>query len=1448
MSQELIFTVLPHQRIAREGQNYLKLSIYVTVRLESPKNGKLADFEDILNWPERVANNKYIFEINGGTVALPGELQKAKIDGELYKRLLHRDIRVDKFIQEDMTLKKINSFPVKHVKDFILKNYTLAATEDPINLIGADKLIDEDRFGLFSPLKIDENELNNLKSGGNNRANSRVKKSLVINRLPANDVRTNLQKNRFVPVSKQINPVSDLSQFRNFHKLDREKIKVTPIIMKKPEFEFHDIVAVSNSYPQVMRKLGFILDFELPLTDNIPLSGTIRLQASSLSFTEEECFPSFPSTAYEITKSGFYTSDKVDSIFKHGFVRINTNEFSVVQIDTDGVALKAGNMAENKVHQVAKYLDVKSKLSVNRSLSRNKIRVPEPPEDEGLPFMRSAGIAITKNGMAEHIYKVFNDNKVLQTSLLKSSPFHPVFKVKLPDLSLYSSDIIQGYRMDIAYSRDPEKWFSLHQRKDEYRWYDKNNKPFIIEGIEVDEGYIELGIAEDPNDPGDIFISETLARWEGWSLSVGKPGYAINEAEGYKLKGDERVKRDFVHESKAEEDKKYAYNVDSEFRLNVKTNIVPGTLPKLRFGKEYRIRIRAVDLAGNSVPLTHVSEDSGETTIGGIKYMRYEPLSSPIMLTGNVLKDGEFSERMVIRSNFDSSTAVYENKNSIRGAVFNNYSERFLLPPKNSQLIAETHGMFEKAMGNFPDAAATIYDIIKNHEGLYEKNKENKEVIYKLSDVKVIYLPDPMAAGVAIFLAEGYEATHTSEFQPRLFSFYTNEEIFPTTTNVDIPSEWYNAKPLTIRLEEGTVHTVWDGPGRTFTVYLPQGYRTKLKISTFWREKDMKELSAIWQMIKESSPLNYNALEKLAKIGQHWMVSPSKEIELVHAVQQPVEEPIIKALIPIRDYGDTTADINTKFTIHGESTEKVEFQAKWIDPLDDTISVTIKESPGSAFISDIEVHYHDDIITRGTIPPLTKIEIDTNPKIVFQPHKDLKVKTEVEFKTNPQPEATKVNVLFKKQMTAFDLLQQNKLSAKNTLVNSLKFDIAESKFNFYKDIELRLDPLSISFEDTKHRWVDFKIVAASRYRDYFDKILKNFDSPPTTRESKWVEKINILSTIQPAIPEIDYVIPTFEWQKTQNDNAITHKRLGGGLRVFLKRPWCSTGPDEMLAVILPPTSGKTSIGMVMDATREYNGNYTYWGLDPLHNTPQPDFISPKPSDFRLNPLVDDNLQYPNKAGVKANAMAYPVHFDETRQQWFCDLAINPDGMYFPFIKLALARYQPHSVRKSQTDCCLSPIVLAEMIQLMPDRQATIQFRKEDLASKFTVTIEGLIYQEKLPSFGIFNFFRISLLDSHIPQPGYGIIGDNMAKQKLEDEKVEIEVSIREITGNRFKIIRDFKLPSRYRTAPFSVIIEEYERGPKSMNVPSDYKNRIEQSDETDKIVYADVFKINEPKS
>ncbi len=1467
MSQEIIFTTLPNKLTEADGKQWLQISVFVSIRLTSATDTTLNSFDDILKWPEKILNSKYQFKLQTGTVT-EGELIKQKIDFELFKNVFHKDIRVKGFMQEDLSLKRINSFPMVHIHNFLVKNYMQTAIENPKEKLTADNFIDDERFGIISRLKLNEEEINRLDNVQRMRAPLKFQNLLIGKTEHEQDHKIALRANHFVPFAAKINPKSDFEQFHSFHKTAKEPRHKASIKIKKPEFEFHDIVAVINNYPQLMRKFGLVLDFQIPYTNTIPAEGTIHLIPESLGLSDDSSTISTPPVAYEISKNGFYIADKPDSIFKRGFVKINTDEFSVIQVDTDGIALKTANLTENKVHQIARFFEDKSKLLVNSNINlknnpsvapalveglplfshpplMNKIDFVEMPEDEGLPAMRSSGIAITKNGMAEHIFSRFKNSTNLQTHLLTAAPFHSELKIKIPVNILYSSDLIQGYRMDISYEPEPDKWYSLHQRKDDYTWYNESNQPNTITGIEPDEGYIELALAEDREDPDDVFVPETLVRWEGWSLSVRKPGYAINESDEYELKGKDTLKRDFINDNKTIEKKKYTFDPDMEFKINAQSNIVAGTLPKLRFGKDYRIRIRAVDLAGNSVSLSQQSEDANETTRKNIRYLRYEPLASPIVLVGNQLKDGEFMEHMVIRSNFDANSKDYENKFPVDHQVFDEFSQRYLLPPKNSQMVAETHGMFEKAFSNNPTAAKEIYDLITSHEGLYQQDNKNSEKVYQPSEVEIIYLPDPMAAGVALFLAEGLEHTHTQEFKPRMFGFFSNDEVSPSDTNKDIPENWYKAGMIRIKLEEGDVGSKWDASQRIFTVYLPKGFRTRIKFSTFWRENDFKQLSALWGLVKEKSPSNISELEQLVRAGQHWMLSPSREMELVHAVQQPVTEPVIQALIPERNYGDTIANVNTRFLVHGESTEKVEFQAKWTEFNDDGISLTIKKIQGTNSIQDIAVSYVDDLITKGTIPTFPKLEIQANPKLVFQPHRQFERRTQTEFKVDPQPESMRVNTLFKAQSTSFDKLQQEKLAAPKNLTNRLKFEIKESRFNFLKHIELRIDPLIQLFSDTKHRWVDYRIVASSRYREYFDKILKQYEDQHTVRESQWVEKINILSTARPKIPEIDYVIPTFEWHKTQDQNTICHQRLGGGLRVFLKRPWFSSGDDEMLGVLLPPSPFKTPT--LAAIPQGYTAYFTHWGLDPLHNSTQPDLLSPAPENFRMNPTFDENVHYPDMGNTHTNVVAYPVIFDEDRQQWFCDLAINPKNMYFPFVRLALARYQPHSVRKGDTDVCLSPVVMADMMQLMPDRTTVIQFKKEDVNSKFSVTISGVIYSDISNPFKLYNYIRISLIDSRIGQPIYGLVDDGDNTKDLRDEKVEISITERDVVNNRFKITTDFRLPHTYRTAPFQVVIEEFERGPNKMKVPSEYEGRLEQSEETDKPVYADVFKINETK-
>jgi hypothetical protein len=166
-------------------------------------------------------------------------------------------------------------------------------------------------------------------------------------------LKTELRRDKFKRFSNQMDPKNDFVQLRQFHKIDKKiTTRLTPIEMEKPRFEFHDIFSVVNSYPQIMRKLGFVLDFLIPYnSSHIPNSGSISLVINSLELNEELTTISVPSTAYKITPTGFYIGDKPNTIFNQGFVKINTDEFSVVQIDADGTALKTHGMVENKVEE-----------------------------------------------------------------------------------------------------------------------------------------------------------------------------------------------------------------------------------------------------------------------------------------------------------------------------------------------------------------------------------------------------------------------------------------------------------------------------------------------------------------------------------------------------------------------------------------------------------------------------------------------------------------------------------------------------------------------------------------------------------------------------------------------------------------------------------------------------------------------------------------------------------------------------------------------------------------------------------------------------------------------------------------------------------------------------------------------------------------------------------------
>lgn len=1382
MKQKIIFTCLPH-RI--DEQQKLRFSVQVSLRLENASSTNLSSFPDMENWPAKLKASAFKLRLQNGN-EYDIDLNLDLLDEELWQKLMHKDIRVDGFEQEDLTATRIHSYPLKHVQSFVIDTYKKLGIQNPDRLIDAKDLIDPKTLGQISKFKKREtpkpSETNSTVGG---RRVFQESDFLDVDEFTSKRLDAARRKNGFIPFQKQANPKMDFAQFRDFHKTDRPTRYEPLAKIKKPEFEFHDILAVVSTYPQIQRKLGVVLDFSLDVPNAFPATNAMRLIIENVDFTTNTEV-SVPLTAYRYTEKGFYAQSKEGSDIKLGFVKINTDKFTAFQIDTDGVAMKVNQMVDNKIQEEVKLKLVELDLRKSKRF-KNGVVPADEPEKEGLPALRSAGIGIARNGMGQHLNARFVKAKQLQAKILDPTKMDNNLKLILSDEKLYANDLAQGYRMDIAYSTEPEKWYSLHMRKESYSYFDSDNVEEFIDDVKADEGFIQTAAAEDTENANELFVGENMIRWEGWSLSVPKPGFAINESEDDNIDPSKRV--DYVNTSKNVEAKKYQFDSTREFRLHTKTETVKGTLPRLRFGRDYMIRVRTVDIAGNSVPLDSQPENISEAVIRGFRYYRYDALMNPVLLLGSELKDGEALEELVIRSNYNMNTEEFQERYGNIDFSENTLVTRHFLPPRNSQLIAEQHSKFDKAFGNNPNIAKELYELISSKEVQLEKGENGKEKVYKGDQVDLIYLPDPAAAGIALFLADGYDKTHSQTFEPRLFSFFGNSELSPNQTNINVPEdEWYKAKSLRIQLIEGSTSFNWKAESRLLLVSLPKGERIKLRFSAFWREQDMEELSGMWQMLREENPANLSTIKKLATTGRHWMISPAREIELTHAVQQPVDAPNIEIINPDKNYGDTHAWLHTRFSVHGFSTHKVEYKARWTDRRDDARTVEPDWVDYSDNVQEIDVDYHDKLIDKGNLPK----------------KKDLSKQFAVKS-------------------------QENQFKPR-----SLKVSLA-SEFS---------GALQHKFGDTKHRYVDYYPEATTRYAEHFDKLIKSEDLE-ITRDGEWFERVNILSSDRPKLPFVDYVIPTFEWRKTKSATVMRQHRLGGGLRVYLKRPWFSTGEDEMLAVLLPGADlSKISQTIAALGVPGFNTMFTHWAQDPIRPSKPGSMNYPAINDFRHNPTIDKTLVYPGKENVKVNVVAYPVEFDKERKLWYADFAINHGKMYFPFVKLALARYQPHSVRKAGRDVCLSSVVMADYIQLVPERIATLTFKKDNVNSRFTLQIEGVISNALDRKGNTGNYLEIAFLDPELVQPVYGSVTDGRNEDSLKEEGVRIPITAKEVKNNYYTVVREFKLSRKYKDQPLQVIVQEFEGAPSTRGNIKSFASVTEENQP--KLVYADVFKINAP--
>ena len=1238
--QTTLWTALPNG-YSDDGRS-LRLSLLVSPRLEPDFDPQLENFPDFVDWPATLAQSRFVVRFGGSPpVSIAGnDLTGAtRIDDRLglpdsniWTQLFPKATFVRGFQYRDLSQHSVLSYPAADMEGMVRGLYSgLAASASDQLPTASTFLADPGWSALLNAVARNDEQFVDRKydrKTGRLTATRNTRKQFAAFRNRAFQSR---------------NLASDLARFQLFHtppstpKVDKysvpaedaksraEWLAYEQTKLPKPddfqnEIDFHQIVAAMNQYPTLLRLLGLVVDLVIA-RDAFPPAP------NALLWVEVELPPGFP-TVQRMPANSPRTRALLDTgnfqpvprpvplpgdfRVANGLLDLDPKLFSFVQTDVDGAGIKVTNFA-------------RSLLTLRNSPDQQLDPVTKQKRDVGAPALRNAGLVLVHNRRAD----------MLKNSIARQAGFNAA-----PQPELSAEDIVRGYRIDI-WDDVSKRWHSLCQRKATYNIHGGA----VIIDVPEEEGTVRLAATTSPDPASNadiIWLHETLVAWPGWSLCAPAPGQTIGH--------DPSDHSDPVTNAEPE--------VPPGLRLKSAFKALAGSLPRLRYGRKYWLRARVVDLAGNSLELLLKDFGPEQSKKNARPYFRYEPISAPAIAlvkptpaTTDAPAEGESMERIAVRSFNDTSS-----QNTVPTPQ---RARRLAVPSRTNQREAEQHGMLDN--GGIIDPAFFAMLAAKDNSLAEEKlltagplaggaPVETGYAVMVDGDA-LPYLPDPLAVEIAA----------------RIF----DHPNFPDAKILTIPlydgTKWPDALPFKIEIYEDPGDAPhYDEAVRTLFIPLPKAARCTLRLSA-QPNADALKILGVWNWLTPAQQTqtvvingHQTTLEKLAMRGQHWMLTPWRNIELIHAVQRPLITPAITKLAVNRHHSETFALPNFIATCSIASTDRIDVRANWNEPFEDA-AANVAEN-------------------RARIDHAFSVKItDAKSYAAFPEY----------FPQGP------------------DLIG----------VGGIFHDRLGKKLH--------------EFHDTRYRRIEYWIEATTKFREFMPaSLLLDAAAQPTEENIKVVGgKVRtwVPCSAPPPAPEVLYVMPTFGWVRSDDEASKSSWRRGGGLRVYLNRPWSVSGYGEMLAVVIP-TAGFTG-----DPNDEPEGEplknfVTQWGNDPIWLSPfvssvaptrgnfplarnaadpdgkwLPSFAPPEEADQPPGPFQTAALQHPELRNPTAQNVVdiapHDVFFDEERRLWYCDIEVTWGAAYFPFIRLALARYQPVALSTAH----LSNVVLADFMPLAPDR-------------------------------------------------------------------------------------------------------------------------------------------------
>ncbi|MDQ6860295.1 MAG: hypothetical protein M3032_03955 [Verrucomicrobiota bacterium] len=1330
--QTILFTVMP--RGVSVNSPSKPVSVFVSPRLQGAHD--LGAFPDWLNWTRNLHASGLELEFHCGARTQTFAIDRAPLRPDLWEQLFNAETYVRSHETfDDYATRGLISFSVREALSTVKSIYqdaslSLALPDAGFGEGGRERGGNRNRLsGLVNGLQVhwDGRRARRLRHQMRDRASrasgiattgAALDREGLIRAPLSDDARERESQLQNVATPFAVFHHMPTPEYRDGVQMpDRDKL-----------LDFHQALTSLNSYPWLLRALGLVFDFDLPnefiskTPPNTP--GTISVRTATAGWRwriqphthpldtaylnvavgEQELFVAAPRS---ITKPG-----QPGTVL--GLLDLDPQHFGLAQVDVDGAMHKAIMLAET-LHPTAEH----NRFPDGPAPAHH----PDVFDPEAtLPSLRSGGFSLFADDRALALLRAIQQSKNFNNALQNNQPLNAPF---------FAEDLVRGYRIDVWDSRTNE-WHSLHLRHARYQVGDVAVDP----AQDPEEGWVQLGATQAA--PGaeasdrELYLHEAIARWAGWSLSIARPGKHLSRYAD----ADRAIPKDG--------DPDYAEDQpETPFRIAAEYRVVRGSLPPLRFGVRYRFRARAVDLAGNS--LLHddkIAEALAQVFAlprdpEGFVCLRFEPVPAPLLIMRDeavVTAPGSALDRLVIRT-FNSDITLDGTPADTAAA------DRHIVPPRASIEMGERLSTFDDAAGKLKSDAATWKLIADRDAGEFHKKKiiikgrkDDGSNEYPLEpDARIDalpYFPDPLARGAALRDLPGAVEGSIAKVAPDTgaggeieYNALSDPNPRPgsaTLISFGETDNWAEIRGFRLALadpapDQTDLRPSWNPTERVLTVYLPKGQTAVVPLSSYLHRGDLK-LMGVWQWLREHiehitgtnpSPAYLRRdSDRIAHVlqraveGGHWMLTPPHLLTLVHAAQQPIGRPEFTALavhhktdetdeekkealqtVPSRSesdptelaaitawrrFGSTETYLLGALRIHAASTAKIDLLAEWTDPVDDIHEKEWAVAHHTSHVEELPLH--------GRREPYLAAAGDENRSVGYY---DLEHDQIAFVRAGDAPD--------------------------------------RKEFVFYEDAAPRH-----VLNDTRHHMIRYTATVTSRYREYFDAGMKPSEF---TRTSDAI-LVNVPASARPLAPEIAYVIPTFGWERQTETNLKRSVRYGGGLRVYLERPWFSSGEGELLGAALWSYAN----GSLTQGTRDkFKPFFTQWGMDPIWETagltsyPQPyHFADGEAIEYDLSLEEASARQHDGKPG-RVSVVGFAPQYDTKTQLWFADLTINlPSETYMPFVRLALVRYQPNAL----ADAKVSRVVLADFAQLTPDRSATVTTDPHH-ARAIRVTVSGV---------------------------------------------------------------------------------------------------------------------------